>query len=765
MKTRLITFLGMLLLVFSFMYPEFSYDKKKNRAILVNGGHTPSGDQSWDSLIVKALGKMKQTMKAWHDSTLISQTNDKDSLVKKLESLEGKLECGDTLTIVLVGHGGEETFFFTPQKDTLTASELLQHIDNLVDTVCCCRINVIISACHSGSWIEELLINDHVASVYTSADDDGVGWLDDSGQGWLDWFNHDLKLAADDSLGLGEALQKASESAQDSLPDQYRFSQNPEGYCRGSQEVVAHVEHAESSSDPSRRSVWVWVFQPQFSRGKMINIEIPDPKDKKLEWCDWIMFTGVYDGVEGPLKYSGGIKVLPKPPEITILGHVKGVDRAKNEITTHIVYPHWMYCQDRVLKVTPPGKISNDVDSCRWIKQKVTLEQPDILMEPSPAGGISTTQPVKAYAPLFSCTAHINSVDTVRQGGRFIKVKYLQPTPLREQVDSSSVWVPTNRAAEGVLDTCKTVQFVGYPYGNHFVAWSRIDTLGVNQASRVPPAPSPPKPEQEEPEEEKERSAFYFGMGLKPSYAFWRLRDFETSQVTYERYDAEEEWTASAEDFSGSLGYGAEIFGGLWLAPCHIVGLSVGYDIFPGGTFSQMYDDNAGYSSTVGVDLSTHTIPIEIFYKTKLGGTPLFIDVGGGIDFYRSTAHYDWRYRQDGVDGFLRGDLKDSGMGFHVSFGAEYFFQKNMAFFCKAGYGFAKFDHFTGSLTDQTGHRDNMLLTMVDEPGFGESLWTAPADEPLEANMRAAEVDFSGWRFSAGIQVFYNSPLNMFRGE
>lgn len=244
---------------------------------------------------------------------------------------------------------------------------------------------------------------------------------------------------------------------------------------------------------------------------------------------------------------------------------------------------------------------------------------------------------------------------------------------------------------------------------------------------------------------------FIFGMRVESKYRSWALNDFGISKKTYKRYNEVEGWTASSKHFSGSIGYSPKVFTGLHISPYHVIGLCTGYEIFPGGSYSQSFSDRDVYSSTITLDLSTRLIPVEIFYKIQWIGIPFSLEFAGGLESYQANINFNWTYLQNGMHGFLRGELKDAGLGYRFSLGGEYVPHRSIAFYIKVGYHFASLNRFTGFLIDQDGHRQKMLLAMINEPGFGESLWTVFKDEPLPPTSRPAEVDFYGWHVTLGI--------------
>ncbi len=761
MNTKSIRTLGLVFLLICLIFPDWVIPK--NRCILVNGGHTPTGNQSKDKIIDEALARMRKIMQTWHDPEMIHEVDRKDSLIAKLQSMKGKVACGDTLTLVLVGHGSKETFRFTPNKTNITADELLKYFKEIVDTVCCCKINVIVDACYSGSFREKFYQDRHVVGVFASTNIDEWGFIFNNKFRWINLFNDDLQKAADDSLDLGGALKAGAKSARDSLPEDIKPAQHPIGWFRGRHQALVHIE---IEPDSAFLKCAVTFYEPHFVRGVWKEMSIPDPQDT-LRQCNWITFTADFDGPDDDIKYVGDTKIVDPPTE-TIIAHVTGVDREKNMLELNIHQPEWLPGTKK-LRVKSPGKIAADVDSCCWIKQTVTLNTPSTIATPT-GEHMTTSESVNIYYYYFQAAGHIRWVDTTAtKGMRWIRMDFIYPDWLTYYLNQF-VYIHSEYSKNVKLEPCKNIQVAITPLLGYFQVVAPATTLGVNHASVKPqpvqpskPPPTPkPTPEEEKREEEEKPSKFIFGFAVRPGYAFWNLEDFKTSKETYERYDEEEESTASAETFSGSMGYTAQIMGGFHLAPGCIIGLSTGYVLHPGGTFSQKYhNNNTGYTSTVGVDLSVHTIPVEIFYKMKLNNAMLFLDCSAGIDFYRATVDYDWNYTQNGAAGSLNGNMKDSGMGFHVSIGSEYFFRKNMAFFVQTGYGFATLDHFTGILTDQEGHQTDMHLIMLDEYKHGESLWAAPVpgDTFYEPDSRSAEIDFKGFRFSIGIQLFLNSPL------
>lgn len=69
---------------------------------------------------------------------------------------QGNASIDDPLLMYMVDHGKINTFFVNGIANTLTASDLNNHLDNLTDATGCHDITVVYDACYSGSFIDEL---------------------------------------------------------------------------------------------------------------------------------------------------------------------------------------------------------------------------------------------------------------------------------------------------------------------------------------------------------------------------------------------------------------------------------------------------------------------------------------------------------------------------------------------------------------------------------------------------------------------------------
>ena len=82
--------------------------------------------------------------------------NSKSAFCDKLDTID--CGAGDSITVVLMGHGKKDSFSFSlatsSSKKRVSADKLLEWITKAADDECCIR--VVIFACHSGSFIDDL---------------------------------------------------------------------------------------------------------------------------------------------------------------------------------------------------------------------------------------------------------------------------------------------------------------------------------------------------------------------------------------------------------------------------------------------------------------------------------------------------------------------------------------------------------------------------------------------------------------------------------
>lgn len=243
-----------------------------------------------------------------------------------------------------------------------------------------------------------------------------------------------------------------------------------------------------------------------------------------------------------------------------------------------------------------------------------------------------------------------------------------------------------------------------------------------------------------------------FSIGLNGGYALWSLDDFGISQKSYENKAQEMGFGYIAEELKGSL------FGGIDLSlEFHSLGLSTGFRHFPGGTFENGLTSDLGPSSTK-LDLSTFVIPVELYYKLPVS-QKFVLKLGAGVDYYKATVDYDLTNNSDGTGYYKRGRLKDSGIGGHITFGAQYFLNdKNVAITIESGYSLAKLDNFTGPLVDSDGHSSESLLIMAPDD-FGEFLVDYPAAPGLPPGTRMARWTFNGFKVTVGFRYIFEAQV------
>lgn len=382
--------------------------------VAVDGGYSPGrGESDMDKLIDRRLRKALDIEKARDASADTHKFDTKQQLEDLLKGL--KLKCGDTLKLFMMGHGQVKEFRFTKEGKGLKAEELLKLL-KAAATECCCKISVVIFSCHSGSFIDELMKDEHVISVYASCRSNELSFSDNEWENnqtmtehgdWMDLFDKDLEKV-DPAVGNFDALQKASESAKEGVPVGYVGAQHPVGWRRGQLPVLAHVEKVIRDRSGAIIRLELHFYEPEFVRctTRTVNVQgVSLPGG--LEWCKWLTFTGLFGRREDSIRIRDSVTVVSAPQE-SVLAHVLG--RKGDTLLVHIIGPNKMLCQRRKMKIDP-AKLDPQVKPCRYVKESVEI------LDPNPGGTIRTDDPVESVREVFHCLLHILNK---RMGGREI---------------------------------------------------------------------------------------------------------------------------------------------------------------------------------------------------------------------------------------------------------------------------------------------------------------------------------------------------------
>jgi len=443
--TRMIHILALLLLVFC--GPALGRDI----GVFVDGSYSPgSRDTAMDRLIDRRLDEAKRIFDKRHNDPDDEShgVDSEDSLETTLENLHCR--CGDTLTIVMMGHGKKNSFSFTKDGDRLTAREFKDLLDSAT-IECCCKIHIVIFSCHSGSFIDDLMKDPHVQSVYTSCRGNEVSrsyqdWEDgefvDNGD-WLDGFNEDWEAAPADA-SVADALEEGSKSAKEKMPPGSTARQHPQGWRRGQLPVLAHVEQVRKRSGQVVK-LKIHFYNPEFLRctQKWVKPEEGVSVPNDLKRCNWIQFTGRFGEPDDDITVAGDVSRTSAPAE-NILAHVVG--RTTSTVRIHTVEPKWMYCTTRTMNVADPSQISPDIRYCKWIKQSVTIDDPD--------GDVSTSGAVTPTPQSFRVKAHVEGSRNIEDGT--MKVHILGPPFLRCTKPTIQL-PPDERGKVQNLRTCNNI--------------------------------------------------------------------------------------------------------------------------------------------------------------------------------------------------------------------------------------------------------------------------------------------------------------------
>lgn len=314
----------------------------------------------------------------------------KDQLCTALESI--KCGEGDTITLFFMGHGKKNTFVFSlasGSKRKISATELKNKIVESIEH-CTCEVRVVIFSCHSGSFLDELFMDEHIKAVYASCRAGQKSYSDaffskDGFQSKGDWAEQFIKKW--DSLPptqpLGSTLEEANRCANDKAPAEFAKLQRPTAWRRGTFPVKAHVE---PKLKPNSRSFKVTFYDPAYLRGKKVEIKVDRKNGKPAQEfprCSWITFQCKFGdpATDKGCPEKPPVMVTPPvastAPEIKYVAHVnKNPDKKDPRVVTTILEPWWLACRKRIVETQPGGSRATDVKACSFIRGDGTVLDP-----------------------------------------------------------------------------------------------------------------------------------------------------------------------------------------------------------------------------------------------------------------------------------------------------------------------------------------------------------------------------------------------------
>jgi hypothetical protein len=379
----------------------------KTYGIFVDGSYSPGRESTIDRMIDGRLAEADRQMERLSPDSERRKVESKDSLLAALRRI--RCECGDEINLVMMGHGNRNNFVFSKSSGsdrTISADELKDAL-GAAAVECCCKINVVIFACHSGSFQDELFEEEHVQSVYTSSLDNQTshssGFFEndttyvDEGD-WMKGFNHDLSKV-DSAANMADAFEQAAETARENTPIDFVRVETPTGWRRGDHEVVAHV-----SGNPTRiRGRWrvqVTYYKPHWMRGQKKYIYFNGEPPERYRRCNWITGTATFDAPDDDVTFTGPTTTTEAPTE-RIVAHVLGGNRSGLNI--HTVKPKWQFCKRQRLRFDNRNQVNRNLGRCNWIDQTVSVTEP--------GRSTHTGDPINPATPTFRMRFHVERYD------------------------------------------------------------------------------------------------------------------------------------------------------------------------------------------------------------------------------------------------------------------------------------------------------------------------------------------------------------------
>ena len=396
--------------------------------VFVDGSYSSGRESAGDRLVDRRIDEAKRIFDNRH--------NDPDDQSVRVDTRQGfenalsniHCHCGDTLTIVMAGHGENDRFIFSKEanrNNRRLSAERLRELLGGATAECCCKIHIVIFACHSGSMIDDLMQDPHVESIYTSCagseqsqsyQEVNNGTIVDNGD-WIQFFNEDWD-AVPAGASVADQMEAAAKSAKEKLPPGGtggRIPMHPQGRRRNVP-VLGHVESVRKRSGKVTE-IQVHFYEPESLRctTEWVKLAAGATAPLTLAHCNWIRFAGVFGG-PGVQVVAEGTVELTAPPTEQIIAHVEAVNRSASEVTIHTIEPKWMYCTRRKLVVEPPGQIGEGIRRCRWIEQEISVTDPD------PRGSVSTSGDVEPSSRTFNVKANVHYIMDLAVGTAQVKL-------------------------------------------------------------------------------------------------------------------------------------------------------------------------------------------------------------------------------------------------------------------------------------------------------------------------------------------------------
>jgi hypothetical protein len=240
-------------------------------------------------------------------------------------------------------------------------------------------------------------------------------------------------------------------------------------------------------------------------------------------------------------------------------------------------------------------------------------------------------------------------------------------------------------------------------------------------------------------------------ISLETGRGSWILEDFDLTKQYAEVLSEIPGFSGSTSNINGSSYYDLYLTAQYNLPRARKIGLSVGYQHYPGSTFEQAWDSpDTAFSQRLKV--SAASIPVELFYKIPLSRM-VFFKFAAGIDFYRGSVDYQYSESTAGETIEQEGRFKSTRLGAHFVYRAEIFLNRRLALTLRIGATICKFKDLSGILENQSGTTVGMQLVMVED-ALGKYLYHHPAAAPLPPSHSPAEVNISGLRFGLGLTYY-----------
>lgn len=155
-------------------------------------------------------------------------------------------------------------------------------------------------------------------------------------------------------------------------------------------------------------------------------------------------------------------------------------------------------------------------------------------------------------------------------------------------------------------------------------------------------------------------------------------------------------------------------------------------------------------TTTTSARFTQTSVPVSLHYRLAMEKASAGAEAG--VDFVTATVAYA---ETDNYGGDIRGDLKQTGMGYHIAAEASLNLVAQLWGYLRVGYVAADLKAFEGMLNDNGTQKLERLFMVKNSLGDQEDLEVSTSTSTTSSDHRLAEVGGTGLRLTIGLRVLF----------